>query len=267
MPPLGVFDSGLGGLTVVRALETYLPHERIITLGDSVNAPYGARTEEEIIALSLAQTRFLVETFGCRAIVIACNTATAAAAAVLRVRYPELPIIGMEPAVKPAAAATKTRKVGVLATVGTLQSARFAALLERYGGGVHFLTYSCPGWVEAVEAGQLDTPKTRALVARYVTPLVEVGVDTLVLGCTHFPALKPLIAQVAGSSVTLIDTGDAVARRVASLFPPSQGEGTVELFTTGEPERFARGASAILGRDIPRVGALYWRHGELIEYA
>lgn len=273
MPPIGVFDSGLGGLTVVAALQALLLDVRVVYLGDSLHAPYGARSAEEITALSVGQTRFLVEHFGCKVVVVACNTATAAAVPTLRAAFPEVHIVGMEPAVKPAAAATKTRKVGVLATVGTLQSARFAALLERYGGGAHFLTYSCPGWVEAVEAGALDTPETKALVARYVEPLIGAGVDTLVLGCTHFPALKPLIARVAGPKVTLIDTGAAVARHVSTLLPlPSLARAGASskgdlLFTTGEPQRFARGAAAILGRDMGEIGALYWSHGELFEYA
>jgi len=263
---IGVFDSGLGGLTVVRALRRVLPESDVLYLGDSCHAPYGSRSEEEIQALSLGQARWLVAK-GATALVVACNTATAAAVPLLRAHFPDLPVVGMEPAVKPAAAATRTRKVGVLATVGTLQSARFAALLERYGGGIHFLTYACPGWVEAVEAGALETPATRALVARTVLPLVAAGADTLVLGCTHFPALKPLIAELAGREVTLIDTGEAVARRVASLVPKQTGTSQLTLYTTGDTGRFGSGAAAILGGDTPPVGALYWSHGELIEHA
>jgi glutamate racemase len=150
---------------------------------------------------------------GAKAIVVACNTATAAAIKTLRQEF-DLPIVGMEPAVKPAAAATRSGVVGVLATTGTLQSAQFAALLENYGQNICIVTQACVGLVERIERGELDGAETRALVTRFVTPLLEAGADTLVLGCTHYPFVKPLIAEIAGPDVALIDTGAAVAQQL-----------------------------------------------------
>lgn len=270
--PIGVFDSGLGGLTVVREMIARMPGERFFYIGDSANAPYGARTQEEIRDLSLGMSHFLLERHGCRGLVVACNTATAAAAEALRAVLP-VPIVGMEPAVKPAVAVTKTGKVGILATVGTLASARFAALLARYygDGAITFLTQPCPGLPEAVEEGRIDTPETRALVEGYVAPLLEQGADTLVLGCTHYPVLRPLIAHIAGPNVTLIDTGEAVARRALSVFDASEEVAPelateLTLYTTGDLCAFGRGASAIL-RDAPAIVQapvkLHWRAGQL----
>jgi glutamate racemase len=269
--PIGVFDSGLGGLTVVREMRRRLPADHFIYLGDSAHVPYGSRTQDEIRAFSLGMAHWLLAR-GCRGLVIACNTATAAAADYLRSLLP-VPIVGMEPAVKPAVAVTKSGKVGVLATVGMLSSARYAALLERYGGAVEFLTQPCPGLPEAVERGELETPETRRLIEGYVAPLLAQGADTLVLGCTHYPVLRPLIAEIAGQNVNLIDTGEAVARRVAEVMPSPEeasGQGGITLYTTtGDVEAFARGARAILGAEetaampSPMVRRLYWTNGEL----
>lgn len=265
---IGVFDSGVGGLTVVREIQKALPGATLVYVGDSKNAPYGPRTEAEIQALSLGQTRYLLQHWRCEVVVLACNTATAAAVALLRDTLPFTPIIGMEPAVKPAVAATRSGIVGVLATVGTLKSAKLAALLEREGKDVRFLTHSCPGWVEAIERGELDTPETYALVQEHVTPLLEAGADTLVLGCTHFPALRRVIQSIVGPSVTLIDTGEAVARRVRSVIDdvPRGERESLCLLTTGNPGRFACAAQAILGLDtLPEVGQLVWRESELTD--
>jgi glutamate racemase len=270
--PIGVFDSGLGGLTVVREMIARMPSERFIYVGDSGHAPYGAHSEAEILGFSEGISRFLLSRYHCRGLVIACNTATAAAADSLRSTL-SVPVVGMEPAVKPAAAVTKTGKVGILATVGTLSSARFAALLTRYegDGSVEFLMQPCPGLPEAVEEGRTDAPETRALVEQYVRPLLAEGADTLVLGCTHYPVLRPLIAKVAGPTVTLIDTGAAVARRAASLFDARQDDShhgpamNLTLFTTGDVEAFRKGACAILG-EIAVVSPpekLTWKNGEL----
>lgn len=270
--PIGVFDSGLGGLTVVREMIARMPGERFIYVGDSGHAPYGAHSEAQILAFSEGISRFLLNRYQCRGLVIACNTATAAAADSLRATL-SIPVVGMEPAVKPAVAVTRTGKVGILATVGTLQSARFAALLTRFegDGSVEFLMQPCPGLPEAVEEGRTEAPETRALVEKYVQPLLERGADTLVLGCTHYPVLRPLIAAVAGPAVTLIDTGAAVARRAATLFGARENAGhenpatNLTLFTTGDSHAFQRGACAILG-DIVMVSPpekLTWKNGEL----
>ena len=223
---IGVFDSGVGGLSVLRHIRKLLPKEHLIYVADSGHVPYGEKSKEYIEQRSLIISQFLQQQ-GADAIVIACNTASAAAATTLRNHF-AIPIIAMEPAVKPAVSASRSGVVGVLATTGTLASARFAALLERYAGEVEIITQGCPGLVEQVERGELNTPQTRELVARYTAPLLERGADTLILGCTHYPFLAELITEVVGSDVTLIDTGAAVARqlqrRLESELPQRQAE-------------------------------------------
>ncbi|MBF7730592.1 glutamate racemase [Pseudomonas sp. N040] len=211
--PVGVFDSGVGGLSVLREIRRILPHERLLYVADSGHVPYGEKTPEFIRQRSQQIAGFLLGQ-GAKALVLACNTATAAAVASLRESYPRLPIVGMEPAVKPAAAATRSGVVGVLATTGTLQSAKFAALLDRFASDVRVITQPCPGLVECVEAGELESPATRALLQALVAPLLAEGCDTLILGCTHYPFIKPLLRQLVPASVTLIDTGEAVARQL-----------------------------------------------------
>jgi glutamate racemase len=255
---IGVFDSGVGGLSVLRHIRAQLPRLPLLYVADSGHVPYGDKTADYIRERSLALTEFLVAQ-GAAAVVVACNTATAAAAALLRERF-EIPIIAMEPAVKPAVTATRSGVVGVLATVGTLESARFAALLEQYAGDVEIVTQACPGLVEQVEAGELATAATRELVARYTKPLLERGADTLVLGCTHYPFLRPLIAELVGREVQLIDTGEAVARQVVRRLPEKllgRGDTTaVEHFWTSGDARSARGIVGQLWGQAVAVSAL-----------
>lgn len=245
---IGVFDSGVGGLSVLRHIRQLLPNERLIYVADSAHVPYGDKSARYIEQRSIELTRFLISR-GADAIVIACNTATAAAAATLRRDF-TCPIIGMEPAVKPAVAATKNGIVGVLATIGTLESARFSALLERYAGNVTIVTQGCPGLVEQVERGDLTGPLTRELVERYTTPLLEQGADTLILGCTHYPFLAGLIRDIAGQDIKLIDTGEAVARhllrRLQTELPdraPTQA--SVQFWTSGDEARASTIMSAL----------------------
>lgn len=250
---IGVFDSGVGGLSVLHHIRQTLPDERLIYVADSGHVPYGEKSPEYITRRSLALTRFLIEQ-GADAIVIACNTATAAAAATLRKQF-AIPIVGMEPAVKPAAAATRSGVVGVLATTGTLESARFAALLERYGEEVEIVTQGCPGLVEQVERGDLTGPETHALVERYTAPLLARGADTLILGCTHFPFLAPLIREVVGPDVILIDTGEAVARQLqrrikAELPSRASGEASAQFFTSGDAAQASRIMSVLWGKKV-----------------
>ena len=225
----------------------------LLYVADSGNVPYGDKTPDYICERSLTLTQFLVR-HGAAAIVIACNTATAAAAAMLRQRF-DIPIIAMEPAVKPAVTATRSRVVGVLATVGTLESARFAALLEQYAGDVEIVTQACPGLVEQVEAGQLTSAATRELVARFVAPLLKRGADTIVLGCTHYPFLRPLTAELAGARVHLIDTGEAVARQVVRKVPGAligrvDARPDERFWTTGDAHSASRIMSQLWGRAI-----------------
>jgi len=218
--PIGVFDSGVGGISVLQHIHALLPSEHIIYVADSFYAPYGSKSPEFITERAKVLTEFLLDE-GAKALVVACNTATAAAASLLRQNY-AIPIIAMEPAVKPAVAATKTGVVGVLATVGTLKSAQFAALLDTYGHHVQIVTQGCAGLVECIERGELRAPATRQLVARYLGPLLEAGADTIVLGCTHYPFVRDLISDIAGEKVALIDTGDAVARQLQHRLHESQ---------------------------------------------
>ncbi len=235
---IGVFDSGLGGLSVLHEIRQLLPGEDLVYLADSAHVPYGGHGEAFIRDRSLAIGGFLAAA-GARMVVVACNTATAAAVPTLR-EHLALPVVGMEPAVKPAAAATRSGIVGVLATVGTLRSARFAALLDRFGNGIGVLTEPCPGMVEAVEHGALETPETRELVARHVQPLIQGGADVIILGCTHYTFLRRQIETAAGPAVTVIDTSRAVARQVAARLGKSAGHrdvGAQRFITTGSAER------------------------------
>ncbi|MGB0218701.1 MAG: glutamate racemase [Sinimarinibacterium flocculans] len=210
--PIGVFDSGVGGVSVLRELRALLPGEALIYYADSAHCPYGGKPRDAILARACAITEELLAR-GCKLIVVACNTATIAAVEHLRATYP-VPFVGMEPAVKPAAAATRSGVVGVLATGAALAGEKFHHLVATHARDVRVITQPCPGLVEQVERGALDTPQTRALVEHYVQPLREQGADVLVLGCTHYPFLRPLIQQVAGADVALLDTGAAVARQV-----------------------------------------------------
>ena len=210
--PIGVFDSGVGGLSVLREINQLLPDESLLYVADSGFVPYGEKSADVIVERSQYIAHFLLEQ-GAKALVVACNTATAAAVVELRERY-RIPIIGMEPAVKPATLATRSGVVGVLATTGTLRSSRFAALLDRFAGSVRVVTQPCPGLVECVEQGDLASDRLVGLLHSYIAPLLEAGCDTIILGCTHYPFLKPALKTILPEHVALIDTGAAVARRV-----------------------------------------------------
>lgn len=242
--PIGVFDSGVGGISVLRDIRARLPNESLVYVADSGFVPYGEKSADFIRIRSRAITEFLL-TQGIKALVVACNTATAAAVAELREAWPDLPIVGMEPAVKSAAAATRSGAVGVLATTGTLKSAKFAALLDRFAHDVRVITQPCPGLVECVESGALEAPHTRQLLQGFVGPLLEAGCDTLILGCTHYPFLKPLLGELVPASVSLIDTGDAVARQLGRLLDSHGLRATgpaahARFYTTGDREALRR---------------------------
>ena len=186
--PVGVFDSGVGGLSVLADIRAQLPSESLLYVADSGHVPYGEKSPAYIRARCRKISAFLLE-MGAKALVLACNTATVAAIADLRAQYPNVPILGLEPAIKPAAAQTRSGVIGVLATSGTLASDRFATLRDQFAGAAHVVTQACPGLVECVERGDLHSPETRQLLARYVAPLLAAGCDTLILGCTHYPFL------------------------------------------------------------------------------
>ena len=212
--PVGVFDSGLGGLSVLRHLPAALPGVPLVYLADTARAPYGGRPAAEIVAFGEQIADLLLGEYGCGALVVACNTATAAAVQVLRRRHPEVPIVGMEPAVKPAALATHTGVVGVMATAGTIGSEKYAALLSRYGRDVRVVADPCTGLVELIEAGQLAGPALEARLRQITAPMRAAGADAIVLGCTHFPLVAEAIARVVGPDVALIDPAPAVVRQV-----------------------------------------------------
>ncbi|SHH20689.1 glutamate racemase [Massilia sp. CF038] len=220
--PIGVFDSGVGGLSVLRHIQAQLPHEHLLYFADSGFAPYGNKPESVVAERSLAVAQFLVAQ-GAKALVVACNTATVAAIKLLRTHYPLMPIVGVEPGLKPAAAATRNGKVGVIATNVTIAGEKFLVLRDQITAAsqAQFLLQGCPGLVEQIERGQLDDPATRAMLERFIAPLLQQGADTLVLGCTHYPfvqaAIETIIAEHAQGEVKLIDTGHAVARQLARL--------------------------------------------------
>lgn len=209
---IGIFDSGVGGVSVLRHIHTLLPKETLLYVADSGHAPYGDKSVSYISQRVFAIADYL-QAQGVKALVVACNTATAAAVEDLR-RHVDIPVIGMEPAVKPAATLTRSGVVGVLATTGTLASDRFSALVEQHAQSVQVIVQCCVGLVEQIERGQLLSDETRALVESYVQPLLMQGADTLVLGCTHYPFLESVIREVAGADVMIVDTGPAVARQL-----------------------------------------------------
>ncbi len=263
--PIGIFDSGIGGLTVARAIRQALPAERLLYFGDGVHVPYGPRPAGEVLAFSEGITRFLLER-GCKLVVIACNTASAAALAPLRERMPQVPFVGMEPAVKPAAEHTRTGVVGVIATVATVQSAVFASVVERFAQGVEVIQQACPGLVKQIEDGAFDTPETEAMLRGWLGPMVDRGIDALVLGCTHYPLVRPLIERIVGPGVRVIDPAPAIARRVEQVLrehgtlAPAAGAATLTCHTSGPVTTFQ---AMLRHLDLPDddVHAACWQDG------
>lgn len=252
--PIGVFDSGLGGITVMQELVRRLPQEDFLYVADSGYCPYGGKSAEEITARARAITEALLAR-GAKLIVVACNTATIAAIETLRADYP-VSFVGMEPAVKPAAARTYSGSIGVLATGAAIAGEKLHKLIREHAGGVRVITQPCPGLVERVELGDLNGPQTRQLVERYTKPLLDAGADVLVLGCTHYPFLRPLIAEVVGPRIVILDTGEAVARRTEALLlaegllAASPQAGRLHWFSTGDADATAVVASRLWGRTV-----------------
>jgi glutamate racemase len=213
--PVGIFDSGLGGLSVLRAVRAMLPRERLIYVADSLHAPYGERDDDFIVDRTMAIGEWLVAQ-GAKALVVACNTATAQSIALVRERLP-IPLVGVEPGVKPAASVSKSRVVGVLATAVTLRSARFQSLLDRYAGDCRFICQAGHGLVQAVERCDTSSPALMALLESYIAPMLDAGADTLVLGCTHYPFLDRAIRDIAGERLQIVDTSVAIARQLDRL--------------------------------------------------
>lgn len=264
--PIGVFDSGVGGLSVLRHIRAQLPNEDLIYFADSGHAPYGEKTEQYVVDRSLAIAAFLLER-GAKALVVACNTATVAAIKAVRARYPDLPVVGVEPGLKPAAAATRNGKVGVLATARTLKGEKFLQLREQISAAskAEFLLQPAVGLVDQIELGDLQTPVIDSMLEKYVAPLLEQGADTLVLGCTHYPFVQTGIERVlrdhGRQDVILIDTGDAVARQLvrlldaAKLLRPAPAAGdpaaTLRGYTTADVGALAPAFASLLGLHPP----------------
>jgi glutamate racemase len=270
VPAIGLFDSGLGGLSVLRAVRAALPQARLLYLGDSAHVPYGARPLAEVRGFAEGITRFL-RAQGAGLIVVACNAASAAALAALRQspEFADLPFVGMEPAVKPAAETTRTGVVGVLATPATFQGELYASVVERFAQGVTVLKQECPGLVQQIEAGAVDTAETEAMLRGWVEPMLAQGIDALVLGCTHYPFVIPLLNRICGPEVRVIDPAPAVARQVARVwtaqgFRQAEGapRGRLRYYTTGSVEAFARGV-ARLGIEAAEVLPATWRGADL----
>lgn len=247
-------DSGVGGLSVLREISTLLPAESLLYVADSAHLPYGDKTPAFVRGRVNQIAESLVE-MGAKALVVACNTATAAAVESLRERF-ALPVIGMEPGIKPAVLGSKRKVVGILATEGMVQSRRMHDLVERFAGNTEVLLQPCPGLVEQVERHALHTPETARLLQDYLAPIMEQGADTLVLGCTHYPFLQPLIEDLLGPGVSVINTGEAVARRLqhqldeAGLLNPGAEAGTTHFFSSGNGEQQRQLISQLWGEEV-----------------
>jgi glutamate racemase len=244
MASIGIFDSGSGGLSVYRELVKLLPKERYIYFSDNAHCPYGEKTAEYIQERAHVITDILLG-MGADIIVVACNTATAAAIACLREDYPEVPFIGMEPAVKPAALGTRTGVIGVLATAGTLKGSKYLHTRGRFEDNVRIVEHVGEGFVELVENGILDGPEAEETVGRSLQPLLDKGADIIVLGCTHYPFLQPVIERLAGPGVRVIDPAPAVARQTLHVLqekgiPTGEGPFSIDLYHSGEPESLQR---------------------------
>jgi glutamate racemase len=240
--PIGVFDSGVGGLSILREIRRQLPAEDLLFFADSGFCPYGTKPPEAVRARSFAIADLLLAR-GAKALVVACNTATTAALVPLRERLYQanVPVVGVEPAMKPAAEATRTGRVGVLASPGTLQGERYHSLLDRFGEGLTIYSEACPEFVPLVEAGQVDGPEVEAVVRAHLAPLLAKGVDIIVLGCTHYPFLRAVVERECGRDVMVIDTSVAVARQTRrvlderGLLRRGVVPGRVQFLTRGDP--------------------------------
>lgn len=269
--PIGVFDSGVGGLSVLRSIREQMPEESVLYFGDQGHVPYGPRSMGQIQSFSAGITRFLLD-HGSKLIVVACNTASAAALTYLRESFPGVSFVGMEPAVKPAAETTKTGRVGVLATPATFQGALYASVVERFGAGVELFQHTCPGLVSQIEKGELDSAATRAILEDALHPMLEKNIDTVVLGCTHYPFVIPLIQEVVGGAelVRVIDPAPSVAKQAKRLLEtagmknPSGSRASIRFFTSGDVESMKSMLPVLLG-EVGDVELAVWQNDEEVK--
>jgi glutamate racemase len=264
---VGVFDSGVGGLSVLRALRAQIPCHPVLYLADQAHVPYGARTQAEVRQYSDGITRFLLAQ-GAKVVVVACNSASAAALLYLRNVFPEVPFVGMEPAVKPAALTTHSGVIGVLATPVTFQGEMYASVVSRFARDVKVLQDTCPGLVAQIESGRLDDPATRVILERALWPMLKQKVDTIVMGCTHYPFVIPLIQEIVGQNVQVIDPASAVARQTRrlleehGLLTSCANPAQATFFSTGVPPQLHEVLPRLLGEEH-FVQYIHWESGKL----
>lgn len=267
--PIAVMDSGVGGLSVLREIRRQLANEDVIYLADQGHVPYGPRSADEIIQFLAGIARFFIE-HQAKVIVIACNTASAAGLHPTRAMFPEIPFVGMEPAVKPAAQNTRKGVIGVIATKTTSQSALFASVVDRFASDVEVITEVCPDFVTLVEAGQLEGPRAEEAAERYLGPMRDAGIDQLVLACTHFPYLVSVIRKTLGPEVEIVDPAPAVARQTGRVIAEKRNAdnhaGRVRYFTSGDRERFLALARRLVDEPITseQVCAVTWRDEDIV---
>jgi glutamate racemase len=268
--PIGIFDSGVGGLSVLREIRKQMPEESIVYFGDQDHVPYGPRPLQQVRNFSEGITRYLLDK-GAKLIVVACNAASAAALTYLRETFLNISFVGMEPAVKPAAEHTETGVVGVLATPATFQGKLYASVVERFAAGVKLLQSTCPGLVQQIELGELDSPKTRAILEAALRPMLEQDIDTVVLGCTHYPFVIPVIQQIVGEKIRVIDPAPAVVRQACRLLEadglkkaPTGGCGELQFFTSGEANTLQALLPKLIGAIEPVTG-LDWDGEKVIK--
>ena len=265
--PVGVFDSGVGGLSVLREIRKQLPHEHLIFVADQAHVPYGPRSLAEVRSFSEAITRYLLDQ-GAKLIVVACNAASAASLQSLRATFPDVPFVGMEPAVKPAAETTQSGVVGVLATPATFQGALYASVVERFANGVRLLPNPCIGLVEQIEAGQLNGGQVHVILENALMPMLAEGIDTVVLGCTHYPFVIPQIEKIVGPQVRVIDPAPAIARQVGRLLTEhdlangTHATGTVQFKTSGDAAALSRQIAQLWAEDHP-TDKVCWQENKL----
>lgn len=266
--PVGIFDSGIGGVSVLTAIRAEMPAVDLIYAGDNFHLPYGEKTMEEIMTYSRGVVEFL-KSKGCNVIVIACNTASAAALKKLREEYSDIVFVGMEPAVKPAAEQTQTGVVGVMATIATFQGELFASVVERFASGVKVIQQPCPGLVQQIEAGEISSPETMAMLRSWLEPMKAQNIDRIVLGCTHYPFVKNEIRKILGDGVTIIDPAPAIAKQVRRILEirhaiSETGSGSVQWFTSGSVAEFAKTLWLLTGMK-EKINQLHWSDHRLVE--
>jgi glutamate racemase len=266
--PIGVFDSGVGGLSVLKAIHALLPAEALFYFADQAHVPYGSRTLKEVSGFAFSITKFLLKQ-GVKMVVVACNTASAAALHPLREKFPTIPFVGMEPAVKPAAESTQTGSIGVLATPATFQGMLYASVVERYGTGVKVIQKTCPGLVELIEEGDLSSRKVHQILENALLPMVDEGIDAVVLGCTHYPFVIPAIQEIVGKKIQVIDPAPAIARQVyrlltkEALITEKIDATPVQFYTSGKKEEFNRILPILFGT-AGKVGDIIWENQSIV---